>query len=43
MDYGLFSAPAEILYYFYNVLRNVFLQGTFPKSLEVSEKSLWSK
>jgi hypothetical protein len=28
---------------FYNVLRNMFLQGTFPKSLEVSEKSLWSK
>jgi hypothetical protein len=27
----------------YNVLRNMFLQATFPKSLEVSEKSLWSK
>jgi len=28
---------------FYNVLQNLFLQDIFPKSLEVSEKSLWSK
>jgi hypothetical protein len=28
---------------FDNVLRNMFLQGIFPKPLEVSEKSLRSK